>query len=342
MAGGLAAYALLDHLFAAPRYRGPVTDHFDGERFRNIEATERRGFVDFLRWKLTSKQGPWSKWTRGSPGEPPPPRITDGRLRVTYVNHATVLIQMDGMNILTDPIWSERASPVTWAGPRRVRPPGIRFEDLPRIDAVIISHNHYDHLDVATLKRLAAQHQPRFITGLGNRALLESQGIERAVELDWWQEVDLGGGLRVVSVPAQHFSGRGLSDRDRTLWCGYVLKGASGAVYFAGDTAMGAHFQMIRDRYGPIRLALLPIGAYLPRWFMAPVHISPDEAIRAHQILGASTSIAMHFGTFPLGDDGETEAVNDLQRALDSFGHERPRFLILNFGEGREVPPVGH
>jgi L-ascorbate metabolism protein UlaG (beta-lactamase superfamily) len=260
-------------------------------------------------------------------------RIDDGRLRVTFVNHATTLVQMDGVNILTDPIWSERCSPVSWAGPKRHRAPGIRFEDLPPIDAVIVSHNHYDHLDIPTLRRL---HASRIVTSLGNAALMAKHGVAGARDLDWWQSFDLNDRVRITSVPAQHFCARALSDRNNTLWGGFVISGPSGNVYFAGDTGWGKHFGEIAERFGSVRLALLPIGAYLPRWFMKPAHISPAEAVDAHLALRAGTSMAMHFGTFQLGDDGEFQPVEDLQRALAERGS--PRFWVLGQGEGRDVP----
>ena len=339
IAVGLALiYLLADRALSAPRYHGPTTNHFDGRKFHNLEPPERQGFIDFLRWQLTSKRGPWNKWTDSQPGAPPPVRVSDGRLRVTFINHATVLIQMDGLNILTDPIWSERASPVSWAGPRRHRAAGLRFEDLPPIDLVLISHNHYDHLDVQTLKRLNARHRPRFIVGLGNQALLNSAGISGSVELDWWQDVEVGDGVKVTCVPSKHFSGRGLSDADATLWCGYVVEGPSGRVYFAADTAPGSHFHEIKERFGPLRLALLPIGAYLPRWFMQPVHLSPEESVEAHKILEAGVSLAIHFGTFALGDDGEFEPVAKLRETLIKEEQYAPRFWVLETGEGRDVP----
>lgn len=337
---GVAAYFVADRLLSAPAFAGPDSDHFKGGRFLNPGPDERHGFLDFLRWRLTSRPGDWKMRADARPGAPPPHVVDAGRLRVTFVGHATVLVQADGLNILTDPVWSERASPVAWAGPKRVRPPGIRFEDLPPIDVVLISHNHYDHLDVPTLRRLRDEHRPRFIVPLGNAALLASRGIRVAAELDWWQGVGLTRGVRVVSVPTRHFSGRGLSDRDRTLWCGYVIEGPSGAVYFAGDTAAGPHFAEVRERFGRVRLALLPVGAYLPRWFMRPVHVSPEEAVEAHLTLGARTSVAIHFGTFPLGDDGETEAVEALGRALAARGVSPEKFRVPDFGEGFDVPPA--
>jgi len=322
--------------FAASGYRGVASDHFDGERFHNARPLDLPNFSDMLRWQRNRDPGPWRDWTEAEPGPAPPEAVDD--LRVTFVNHATVLIQTDGVNILTDPIWSRRASPVSWAGPRRRRPPGIRFEDLPPIHVVLVSHNHYDHMDLPTLKRLHREHRPRFVVGLGNRATLESKGIYGVAELDWWQSVTVAEGLRVTMVPAQHFSSRGITDRFATLWGGYVLEGRAGRVYFAGDTGMGPHFRQIRQRLGPPRLAILPIGAFRPRWFMKTMHISPDEAVQAHELLGARTTVAMHFGTFRLGDDGQDEPVRRLRQAMRERGVSDERLWVLGFGEGRDVP----
>ena len=337
-AGLTLIYLLADRTLAAPRYKGPLTDHFDGRKFRNLEPPQRRGFIDFLRWQLTSRRGRWGKWTDNKRGPVPPPRVSGKDLRVTFVNHATVLIQTEGLNILTDPVWSERASPVTWVGPKRHRPPGLRFEDLPPIDLVLVSHNHYDHLDVKTLVRLREEHRPRFVTGLGNRALLNARGISDVTELDWWEAAKASDELSVTCVPAKHFSGRGLSDADATLWCGYVVQGSGGNVYFAGDTGMGGHFVEINNRLGPFRLALLPIGAYLPRWFMQPVHLSPGEAAELHRTLEPRVSMAIHFGTFALGDDGEFEPAAKLREALNDKDEADSRFWVLEHGEGRDVP----
>ncbi len=329
-AAGLAAIAtaaavILERvLIAAPRYRGPRSDHFDGKRFHNQQSGwQSEG--SFLKWMMNRRRGVWRQWVDAPPGSAPERRVDGGRLRLTVVNHATTLIQIDGVNILTDPIWSERCSPVSFAGPKRHRPPGIRFEDLPPIDLVLVSHNHYDHLDLPTLRRLGVP----ILTPLGNGALMD-----RARELDWWQSVTVGS-LTITSVPAQHFSARGLSDRNACLWGGFVISGPSGNVYFAGDTGWGKHFSEIAQRFGPIRLALLPIGAYLPRWFMKPAHIHPAEAVDAHLALGARTSVPMHYGTFELGDDGELEPVEDLRRAIAS--KHVTGFEILEFGSGVDV-----
>jgi L-ascorbate metabolism protein UlaG (beta-lactamase superfamily) len=334
--GGLVlVYLLADRALSAPRYQGPVTDHFDGSKFRNPGPYDRKGFIDFLRWQLNRNQGHWNEWIDSESGAAPPRRVDGRDLRVTFVNHATVLIQTEGLNILTDPIWSERASPVRWAGPKRHRAPGLRFEDLPPIDIVVISHNHYDHLDIKTLSRLNAEHRARFVTGLGNRALLNAHAINNVTELDWWAAAKVSNELNVACVPAKHFSGRGLRDGEATLWCGFVIQGSAGNIYFAGDTGMGSHFAEIKNRFGSIRLALLPIGAYLPEWFMHPVHISPSEAIEVHRLLEPSISMAIHFGTFALGDDGESEPVARLRASLNNTSDSR--FWVLEHGEGRNV-----
>lgn len=330
-----AAGVTLERMFAAPRYRGPAGEHFDGRRFVNPAGGQRHE-ESFLKWMLTRERGWWPSWIDAPPGAKPPERVAEGRMRVTFVNHATMLVQFDGVNVLTDPIWSERTSPIEVIGPRRHRAPGIRFEDLPPIDAVLVSHNHYDHLDITTLLRLVARDHPRIVTPLGNGALMARHGIFGVTELDWWGGAPLAGAVRVTCVPAQHFSARALSDRDTNLWGGFVLSGPSGHAYFAGDTGWGPHFAEIQARFAPIRAALLPIGAYMPRWFMKAAHIDPSEAVQAHQVLGASTSIAMHFGTFQLGDDGLEEPVRDLRRAIAMAG--APRFWILEQGEGRDVP----
>jgi len=243
------------------------------------------------------------------------------------VNHATVLIQQAGSNILTDPIWSERCGPVSWIGPRRHRAPGVEFDHLPPIDTVLLSHNHYDHLDVPTLRRLSARGGMTFVAPLGVARSLASRGIGPVRELDWGDSLGAPGAT-IHSVPAFHFSARGLLDRNRSLWCGYMIESNFGLIYFAADTAFGPHFGWIRERFGATRVALLPIGAYEPRWFMSPIHMNPEEAVEAHHILGASSSIAIHHGTFQLAD----EAIDTPRGQLLACA-PRSSFLVLDNGQ---------
>jgi L-ascorbate metabolism protein UlaG (beta-lactamase superfamily) len=282
---------------AAPR---PFPKHFDGEHFFNPDAPQARGFLDVLRWQLSSRRAPSPRFVDDVMPSKPAAQV-DG-LHVTLVNHSTVLLQQRDLHILTDPIWSERPSPFTWAGPLRRRAPGVLWDDLPRIDLVLLSHNHYDHLDVATLRRLVARGGCEFVVPVGVGALLRSLSIGPVHELDWG-EGHSHGGATVHCVPAMHFSARGLFDRNRTLWCGYVIESEGRRIYFAGDTGFGGHFAQIRERFGSPDVALLPIGAYEPRWFMSPVHMDPDEAVKAHRTLGARLSIAIHHGTFQLADE---------------------------------------
>jgi L-ascorbate metabolism protein UlaG (beta-lactamase superfamily) len=318
---------LKDTKAGSPRGDGaPFPKHFDGTRFFNPGAPQVRGFLGLLRWKLSSRQQPSPRFVGDVEPTKPPAGVDGSELRITLINHATVLIQQSGSNILTDPIWAKRASPLTWIGPRRRRLPGVRLEDLPRIDIVLLSHNHYDHLDLATLRLLAKRGHSQFVVPIGVARLLRSQGIGPVSELDWGESLPLNG-TTIHSVPALHFSARGILDRNRTLWCGYMIEAAGRMVYFAGDTAFGDHFARIRERFGAPRLALLPIGAYEPRWFMSPVHMAPDDAARAHHILGAESSIAIHHGTFQLTD----ESLDTPRRVLRESAPDS--FLVLDNGQ---------
>ena len=229
---------------------------------------------------------------------------------ITWIGHATVLVQMDGLNIVTDPAWSERASPFQWIGPKRAQPPGVALADLPHVDLVLVSHNHYDHFDEASVRALAAQPggPPLFVVGLGLKEWLAGIGITNAVELDWWQSTRLGA-VEVVMTPVQHWSARGLHDRMKTLWGGFAVFGPSMHLFHAGDTGYSKDFADIRARFadrqrgGGFDLALLPVGGYEPRWFMAQQHVNPEEAVRIHRDLGAKRSLGMHWGTFQLTDE---------------------------------------
>lgn len=306
--------------------------HFDGKRFFNPNAPQARSFLDVLRWKLTSRPERSAPFVADVEPTRPPRSVEGNELRVTLINHSTVLLQQDGTHILTDPIWSRRASPFTSIGPARRRAPGVRWEDLPRIDIVLISHNHYDHLDLATLRRLAENRQCEFVVPLGVARLLQSQNIGPVHELDWGESRRIGRST-IHSVPALHFSARGLFDRNRTLWCGYMIETAGRIIYFAGDTAFGDHFGLIRKRFGAPSLALLPIGAYEPRWFMSPVHMAPEQANLAHEILAAKNSIAIHHGTFQLADEG----IDTPKRLLRQQG-TADSFLVLANGESVMLP----
>jgi L-ascorbate metabolism protein UlaG (beta-lactamase superfamily) len=321
---------LLSSACAGPPY--PRSDHFDGAHFHNPAGAEAKSLGAVIKWKLTSLDRPEWQDVEAEFGAPPPAH--SDVLRVTFINHATVLLQFDGINVLTDPIWSERSSPFGWIGPKRVRPPGIRFEDLPPIDLVVVSHDHYDHCDLPTLRKLAAKFRPQFLVPLNMAALLRDEGIHAVHERDWWQSLSYAQGRRAWLVPAQHFAARGPFDRDDRLWAGFVFETRGGPVYFAGDTAMSEHFAHIRARFGAMRLAVLPIGAYEPRWFMQPVHIDPREALMAHRTLQAQTSVGMHFGTFHLADEAQNAAQAAIRSAND------PAFWLLGFGEGRDVPAL--
>jgi L-ascorbate metabolism protein UlaG (beta-lactamase superfamily) len=322
---------------SAPGHVGPKTDNFDGTQFSNAQSTPLPAFRDALRMMWSADPGPWDDWREVIPAAPPPERVHGTDLRATFVNHATILLQMDGMNVLTDPIWSQRTSAVQFLGPERHHAPGVRFEDLPPIDLVLISHSHYDHLDVDTLRRLEAAHQPLVVAGLGNGLYLRSLGLARVEELDWGDTLEVGP-LMLTAERTRHFSGRGLFDRQKTLWIGVSIDGASGGVYFGGDTGYGDHFAQTGRRHGPYRLALLPIGAYAPRWFMGPIHMDPVDAVRAHQDLGAAQSVGIHFGTFQLTEEAQDAPVAELRDALQAAGVPLPAFRALRPGEAWMIP----
>ena len=253
---------------------------------------------------------------------------------VTWVGHATLLVQLDGVNVLTDPHWSARASPVGFAGPKRVTPPGLRFEDLPPIHVVIISHDHYDHLDDATVRRLAATHRPHFLVPLGIKAWLAQRGITDVEELDWWDGRTVRG-LTFTCVPAQHFSGRGLFDRNRRLWSGFTVAGRSKRLYFAGDTAYYDGLKEIGARLGPFDLAAIPIGAYLPATIMKPSHTSPEEALRVLADVRGRRIVPIHWGTFDLAEEPIEEPPKRLEAEARRLGLDAERLWILKHGETR-------
>lgn len=323
-------------LISEPEFAAATAlEHFRDGRYFNPGVADHT-FRDAMKWMRTRRPGPWPRWIPSEAGPKPPERVEGTALRVTFVNHATVLLQTEGLNLLTDPVWSQRASPVQFAGPRRHRAPGIRFEDLPPIDAILLSHNHYDHLDAPTLRRVAKEHDAVVFCPLGVAPLVRRCGLRNVEELDWWQTTTWRG-RGIHCVRAQHFSARTPFDRNRTLWCGWVVEAERGNLYFAGDSGFGDFFSEIGRRFTPIRLALLPIGAYEPEWFMGPVHMTPEQAVVAREQARAEIAIGIHFGTFSLADDAEGEPPERLRRAL-AGREDADRFWILAEGEGREIP----
>jgi L-ascorbate metabolism protein UlaG (beta-lactamase superfamily) len=306
-----------------------ASDHFDGRRFFNPGAMPPRPFSSVPKMLLERRQ-PWP--ARVAVHTQRPPALDGAAAVVTFIGHASFLIQAAAGNILTDPMYSERASPLSAIGPRRVREPAVCFDDLPPISTVLLSHNHYDHCDLATLRRLARRFDPIVVTPLGNARLVRSAGIRRVEEIDWWQAATTTP-FPIVATPAHHFSARTPFDRNRALWSGFLLNVGERRLYFAGDTAYGSFFHDVGERLGPIDLALLPIGAYEPRWFMRAVHMNPAEAVQAHLELGAARSIGMHFGTFQLTTEGIDEPVQALTTARRHAGIEEPAFTTLGFGE---------
>jgi L-ascorbate metabolism protein UlaG (beta-lactamase superfamily) len=313
----------------------PATGHFDGARFFNPDGAPPRGFLDLARWKLAGEARDWPDHYP-SPFAPDRPPRASGPLRVTCVGHASFLLQGAGLNILTDPVWSERASPLSFAGPKRVNPPGIRFEDLPPIDAVLVSHGHYDHLDLETLDRLWRRDRPRIVAPLGNDATIQAHRADIPVTaVDWGGTVSLGNGVEVVAEQVHHWSARGVFDRNAALWCGFLLRGLGDGVFFAGDTGFdeGRPFARVRQRHGAVGLALLPIGAYAPRWFMATQHMDPADAVRGLGLLGARQGLGYHWGTFQLTDEAVDAPPADLALALAAQAVAPARFLAVRPGQ---------
>jgi L-ascorbate metabolism protein UlaG (beta-lactamase superfamily) len=311
-----------------------VTDHFDGVRFFSPNQSQDKGFGELLRWQLGGGRKDWPE-SFPSPFQDKPPAEVVG-LRTALIGHASFLIQVAGLNILTDPVFSERASPVSFSGPKRVNPPGIRFEDLPPIHAVLITHNHYDHLDIETLGWLWQEHKPRFIAPLGNDAVINAAHPDIPVETrDWGESVDLGNGIIVHVEPAYHWSARGINDRRMALWCAFVLTTPEGTIYHIGDTGFGdgTIFYDVRKRFGAIRFAHLPIGAYEPRWFMEPQHMNPEDAVKVFRIIEAKQALGHHWGTFRLTNEGVEEPPQELATALQAAEIPPGRFKPLRPGE---------
>ncbi|MFD2237140.1 MBL fold metallo-hydrolase [Aureimonas populi] len=338
LSGGAAARSV----FSGNRYyKGPVSDHFDGRVFFNPGGEEPLGFADLMRWRLSGERETWpARWPEDALEASPAARVEGESLRVTMVGHATMLIQTAGLNILTDPVFSERASPASFAGPRRVNRPGIAFDALPPIDIVLVSHNHYDHLDVDTLARLAARHDPLVVTPLGNDTIIRARAPGMRIEVLDWGGALSHGGATIHCEPAHHWSARGLTDRRMALWAAFVIETPAGKIYHIGDTGFGggSNYRDAREKHGGFRLALLPIGAYEPRWFMSGQHQNPAEAVEGMRLAGARFAAGHHWGTFQLTDEGITRPLDALRAALASSRIEPDRFRPLRPGEAWDVP----
>lgn len=325
---------------SAPVYDGPATDHFDGDVFHNT-VPSKKGFWDIAQLGIYSlwQRESWPTWIDSPQHRVPRQRFHGPGISVTFINHSTLLVQVDGVNILTDPVFSERVSPFSFAGPKRVRPPGVALEDLPDIDLILISHNHYDHLDTDTLARLVARQPPDkaplILAGLGNSGLFELMSFPGFVDMDWRQSVRFKN-IEVIFTEARHRSGRGLTDQMKTLWGSFLVRSSQGDIYFAGDTGFGPHFENLKRQYGDVELALLPIGAYEPQWFMQAVHLTPAQAVKAHKAIGSQQSIGIHFGTFQLTYEGIDTPLDELAVALQAEQVAPEDFIALEFGETRQ------
>ena len=323
-------------------YDGPISDHFDGRVFFNPGGMPPGRFSDLMRWQFGGGKAKWPASYPGPDGPArPEARIAGDRLRVTMVGHATMLLQVAGLNILTDPVWSLRASPFTFAGPRRVSEPGIRFEHLPPIDLVLLSHNHYDHMDIATLKQLSQPHDPLVVTPLGNDRIIAPAipGL-RVKVCDWGDVIEIGDGVRVHCEPVHHWSARGMGDRRMALWAGFVVETPAGKIYHVGDTGFhsGINYRAAADKHGGFRLAILPVGAYEPRWFMKSQHQDPDEAVEGMKLAKASFAVGHHWATFQLTNEPIEEPRDRLLAALDREGVPRDRFRAMLPGDVWDVP----
>jgi L-ascorbate metabolism protein UlaG (beta-lactamase superfamily) len=302
------------------------SDHCDGQHFFNPHAVTGRSFADVLKWMRTRERTAWPRVAPALPRhDPPPSRVAPGHAAVTFIGHSTFLVRTASTTFITDPVFTTHAGPFGRLGPPRVRPPAIPAASLPPIDLVLVSHNHYDHLQPGSLALFA--NRASFVTTLGLAGI-----VPGGRELDWWERVTIGG-ASITCVPAQHFSARTPWDKNQTLWCGFVVSVDGVTIYFAGDTGYTPQFAEIGERCPPIDVALLPIGAYEPRWFMHPMHMNPEEAVRAHRDVRARVSIGMHFGTFQLTDEGIDEPLRALERARAAGGVAPDVFRVLDFGE---------
>jgi len=301
--------------------------------FHNLDPNKNRkkGFFRFLSMRLTTDWSDWPDWVSTDEVDNLNSRESSEKIKVSWINHSTFLIQTQGLNIITDPIFSERASPVSFAGPKRVHKPAISLANLPKIDIVIISHDHYDHLDLDSINTIIKRDNPKVYLGLGVKKRLENQS--NIIELDWWQSRKFNEITTIHFVPVQHFSGRTLSDRNSTLWGGFVLEVGGRKIYFGGDTGYGNHFKQVFNEFGEMDVSFLPIGAYAPRSFMKYMHMNPEDAVKAHNDLNSKKSIGMHFETFQMTAEPRDEPRNILSDVLKKYQINDGNFISPILGQ---------
>lgn len=315
------------------------SDHYDGVEFFNPVGKSKKNFSDLMKWQRTRTPARWPKKVDNTHKPKLAYLLDPDRVSLTYINHSTFLIQLPlseekVINILTDPVFSERTSPMQFIGPKRVRPPGLRIDELPHIDLVLVSHNHYDHMDMPALKSLVKRFDPLIITPLENKKFFPKSFQNKIIEHDWWDTHEIHTlKLKVHTTPAHHWSRRTLSDTNKALWGGFVIETAAKKIFFAGDTGYQDHFKKIQQRFSKIDLALLPIGAFEPRWFMKEAHMNPEDAVQAHIDLCSSQSLGMHFGTFQLTDEAIDDPIKELYLAKKKYNIES--FDVLGVGESK-------
>lgn len=312
---------------------------FDGKRFFIPDHRGEASLGDLMKWQFGGRRAKWPTRVANRPHGPPPQRVDGNNLCATWIGHSTVLVQVAGVNILTDPFLSERASPVAFAGPRRVRAAALRPHEIPPLDFILLSHNHYDHMDLPALRQLARHHKARIVTPLGNgRYMRAAAGGMPIDELNWMESL-AAGEMRITVMPALHWSKRRFSDANRALWGAFAIETPAGLVYFAGDTGFGdgATFKAVREKFGRPRLSLLPIGAYAPRWFMRAQHMNPEEAVEAHALLESDTSLAIHHSTIQLTDEPIDEPRELLAAALAERKIAPDRFLAPEAGQTLDI-----
>jgi N-acyl-phosphatidylethanolamine-hydrolysing phospholipase D len=316
-------------------------------RYRNNYTDSNPSLRKLFRWVLTRTAPPKAKPCPLTANDPAALRANRARPTLTWIGHSTFLIQLEGLNLITDPIFTKRASPVYFAGPKRITPVGLAVEDLPPLDIVLISHNHHDHLNEHSVRAILArqpENPPLFVVPAGMGGWFRRRGFPRVAELDWWQSVETGsgkpGGLKIHAVPVQHWSQRTAFWVNHSRWLGFVIEGRGGKLFFPGDTGYSKDFADIRERMGPMTAALLPIGAYEPEWFMKPMHTNPEEAVRIHQDLGAKLSVAMHWGTFALTDEPFDEPPSRFRQAMQGQGIPETNYWVMGHGETRGLENV--